>query len=1091
MRKKTGRMIAALTAVIISTAAVPSAVYAETSLIDLFESKQGAAVSSQTCCLAMPVLRPSVGGDMTMSITAPYTPISKNVRAGSETSYPSAFDMRKVFGISEVKDQDELGTCWVHAAVESAQSSLIAYEPHIDLSELHTAFYNYYGDDEIQLFGKNLHETLNEGGTTEMVENLWSQWIGPVSESRLPYANVDFFNDGNMVDYMRRQSDYHLRNAYCFDYDHDRENFEEINNTIKDFVYNGRSVSASYMSSKTQNWSGTYNSSYTTRKPRFINHAVTIVGWDDSFSADKFKNRPLGDGAWLCKNSWGTDEGDNGYFWLSYYDRSVSDFAVFELDDADEYETIYQYDSFAPIAMSANDSPEVNEPSYMADIYVGNPYSEISAIGTYFYNAGTEYEITIYTDLTDPVVPSSGTPSKVTSGVSDMTGFVTIDLDEPVILGYDGTFGVVVKMYCPDSPFVIPIESSFYVEDSEGKKTDITACKYEQIFRNTFWNQSYISSDGENWTDVTDEKMTQVYTDEQKQALLDSFIYQFYDGLEEDDTELLEDAARDEGYFTRLFAKGDVKCIFGNATLKVYGDSIARVKFSHPAGMVNADEKISLYSGVEGGTIYYRENDNEEYKPYTEPFAVTKDMRVAAYQDMSSVYGDTVEEMYLNNISFREFKPHRPVMNWIGYKADENRIDTKMRYLNRVSDTEYSVELPVSAEEISLYCGTDYAVNYNGEYHGGFEWLRHIPVDYGNNDIELTLTGAGLPDEVITVHVNRVMIGLDMEKEIIDHCYVDQIIAPDGKQLFVGDSITEYVGQELTLIEDGREMKLYINERPVIPELKIDYRNEILGPLSKKLADRILIATGDGSKDNYMANSARIISGDEFFSSDVPQYYIQIIPGETITLKTAADSEYMESESVTYKIPEAPTTPPDLKEIYEAEDGIFKIKDPEKYEGGFKDYMPSGLMEGVGADFGYDSWTFRDLLKKRYCSDPYANVEAYYSSDYLPVDEFYQKSVYIIRYAATDNSFASVGVEFIPCKKGDVNADMWIDALDASTVLAHYAEISVGENGVLNDYFAYIGDMNDDGKTNALDASMILAVYAENSVSDEYWEMRT
>lgn len=295
--KKTGRMIAALTAVIISTAAVPSAVYAETSLIDLFESKQGAAVSSQTCCLAMPVLRPSVGGDMTMSITAPYTPISQNVRAGSEASYPSAFDMRKVFGISEVKDQDEFGTCWVHAAIESAQSSLIAYEPHIDLSELHTAFYNYYGDDEIQLFGKNLHETLNEGGTTEMVENLWSQWIGPVSESRLPYANVDFFNDGNMVDYMRRQSDYHLRNAYCFDYDHDRENFEEINNTIKDFVYNGRAVSASYMSSKTQNWSGTYNSSYTTRKPRFINHAVTIVGWDDSFSADKFKNRPSGDGA--------------------------------------------------------------------------------------------------------------------------------------------------------------------------------------------------------------------------------------------------------------------------------------------------------------------------------------------------------------------------------------------------------------------------------------------------------------------------------------------------------------------------------------------------------------------------------------------------------------------------------------------------------------------------------------------------------------------------------------------------------------------------------------------------------------------------
>ncbi|MDY7008249.1 MAG: C1 family peptidase, partial [Cyanobacteriota bacterium] len=36
------------------------------------------------------------------------------------------------------------------------------------------------------------------------------------------------------------------------------------------------------------------------------NHAVTIIGWDD-------RKR-----AWLVKNSWGTDWGEDGYIWIAY-----------------------------------------------------------------------------------------------------------------------------------------------------------------------------------------------------------------------------------------------------------------------------------------------------------------------------------------------------------------------------------------------------------------------------------------------------------------------------------------------------------------------------------------------------------------------------------------------------------------------------------------------------------------------------------------------------------------------------------------------------------------------------------------------------
>ena len=46
------------------------------------------------------------------------------------------------------------------------------------------------------------------------------------------------------------------------------------------------------------------------------NHAVTLVGWDDS------KN------AWLIKNSWGSDWGIGGYFWCDYGANDVGDAAA-------------------------------------------------------------------------------------------------------------------------------------------------------------------------------------------------------------------------------------------------------------------------------------------------------------------------------------------------------------------------------------------------------------------------------------------------------------------------------------------------------------------------------------------------------------------------------------------------------------------------------------------------------------------------------------------------------------------------------------------------------------------------------------------
>ena len=55
-------------------------------------------------------------------------------------------------------------------------------------------------------------------------------------------------------------------------------------------------------------------------------HQVSLVGWDDSFSSNNCSITPPGDGAWICKNEWGTGFGDGGYFYVSYYDKTLCAF---------------------------------------------------------------------------------------------------------------------------------------------------------------------------------------------------------------------------------------------------------------------------------------------------------------------------------------------------------------------------------------------------------------------------------------------------------------------------------------------------------------------------------------------------------------------------------------------------------------------------------------------------------------------------------------------------------------------------------------------------------------------------------------------
>lgn len=100
------------------------------------------------------------------------------------------------------------------------------------------------------------------------------------------------------------------------------DSFDGYNASIKKAVYeNGAALvafgvpSASSMSDESY-YSG--SAFYYGGKVDNYHHAVSVVGWDDNYPRDNFAQKPDMDGAWICQNSYGSEYGKGGFFYLSY-----------------------------------------------------------------------------------------------------------------------------------------------------------------------------------------------------------------------------------------------------------------------------------------------------------------------------------------------------------------------------------------------------------------------------------------------------------------------------------------------------------------------------------------------------------------------------------------------------------------------------------------------------------------------------------------------------------------------------------------------------------------------------------------------------
>lgn len=385
----------------------------------------------------------------------------------SEGEMPDAYDCRENGKAPSVKNQGDAEICWATAAAAALESRLLPKQ-NVSFSAQHIV--------------ESSGCTDQEAGTALMAAACFVSWKDPVADGW----------DGSS----QTAKICHVQEVQML--------LERDDRKIKQLIYQYGAVQCSmYMDKEDQAISASYQTAvpaYCYTGTASCNHDVLLLGWDDHYPAENFASDPGRDGAFICQNSWGSDFGEDGVFYVSYGDSRIgTNCAVCtRVDAADNYDHIYQTDLCGWVGQAGYG----NEACQFANVYTAKKQEVLRAVGFYAVGKDTEYKIKVAPDFQNAF--SLILAEEIGNGRFENPGYYTVDLKEPVCLEKGQKFAVVVEIHTPDEKYPAAIEYSgdlgtqnVILDDGEG----------------------YISPDGYRWVDVEEQYQGNVclkaYTDDE------------------------------------------------------------------------------------------------------------------------------------------------------------------------------------------------------------------------------------------------------------------------------------------------------------------------------------------------------------------------------------------------------------------------------------------------------------------------------------------------------------------------------------------------------------------------------------------------
>lgn len=369
---------------------------------------------------------------------------------------PERYDYREIGRMPTVGNQGEYGTCWAFSSLMAMETTLLPQE-RWEFSPDHMSRRNSFSLKQ------------EDGGQYAMSMAYLLAWQGPVTEEEDPYGDGWSPEDLAPVKHVQE-----IRLLPSKDYQR-----------VKEAIYQIGGVQSS-LYTRLQNSDSTdpyYNEetlSYYYPGGEKANHNVVIIGWDDHYPKERFYHEPEGDGAFICLNSWGPEFGDQGCFYVSYFDTNIGDVNVLYsgIEAPARYTGIYQTDLCGWIGQIGYGREE----AYFTNHYRARREEHLTAVGFYATMPDTSYEV--YGEAGVRKAEDLTLEKVLASGKFSDTGFYTVELSEKVKLMEGEDFWVVVKIQTPGA--IHPVAIEYQVAEGNGI-VDLSD------------GEGYLSADGKQW----------------------------------------------------------------------------------------------------------------------------------------------------------------------------------------------------------------------------------------------------------------------------------------------------------------------------------------------------------------------------------------------------------------------------------------------------------------------------------------------------------------------------------------------------------------------------------------------------------------